>query len=375
MCKKILIVGFFDLFHSGHVEFLKNASKFGDLYVSIATDENSIINKNKSPIYTELERKFMVDSCKYVKNSYISYGRTDILSFEPHLKLIKPDIINEDGHTYEKEEICKKYNVEYKVLKRNPNKNLPCRSSSQLRNINKIPSRIDLVSFFDQPILNSITDGSVLVGNIEPLDVIHERSGMCSSTIKTINKLFGNKLPNNIKRKELARIIFEVENMNNTDYISGSVDHIGICYRGIIEMKFKKNKWPYEIKTHNNDIHWLNKYLYLVHTKHRPTGFNMFNSNQNLNENLLRKQNEFVKLCLKAISEKNIIQFGNIINQVHFNQKKLFPNYESKYCKSIINEYKKSHMGCKLMGAGGYGYILVITDKPEKNFIKINITL
>jgi galactokinase/mevalonate kinase-like predicted kinase len=30
-------------------------------------------------------------------------------------------------------------------------------------------------------------------------------------------------------------------------------------------------------------------------------------------------------------------------------------------------------MGVKLMGAGGYGYALVITENPENNFIKIKI--
>ena len=45
MRKKVLVAGFFDLFHSGHVKFFENCSTYGDVYVSIGTDENSIFIK------------------------------------------------------------------------------------------------------------------------------------------------------------------------------------------------------------------------------------------------------------------------------------------------------------------------------------------
>lgn len=376
--KKVLVVGFFDMFHSGHVEFFRKASEFGELHVSVATDENSIINKNKKPIYTEKERKFMVESCKYVKKAYISYGRSDILSFEPHLILIKPDIfiINEDGHHEQKQKICESLGIEYKVLKRTPHINLPIRSTSNLREINSIPLRLDFVSFFDQKILNKITSGKVVVANIDNV-LTDDRSGMSSSTIKTIKKLFGNKLPSNIKKEELAKIIFTIENINNKKYISGAVDQIGICYKGITIMNFCKSYWPNQIKSfidNNQSIDWLNKYLYIVQTKPRPNNFKLFSGNEKISINLLKKQNSLTDFCLNTIRDKDIINFGKCINEVHENQKKIFPNYESEYCKPIIEYYQKNHYGCKLMGAGGYGYIMVVSDKPEKNFIKVNIT-
>ena len=78
--------------------------------------------------------------------------------------------------------------------------------------------------------------------------------------------------------------------------------------------------------------------------------------------------------CWKSINDKNIVEFGKVINDVHNNQKEIWPNYESVYCKSTIENYQKNHYGCKLMGAGGCGYAMVVTDKPEKNFIKVEIT-
>lgn len=375
--KKVLVVGFFDMFHSGHVEFFRTSSQYGDLYVSIATDENSIINKNKKPIYTQEERKFMVESCKYVKEAHISYGRTDIFSFEPHLDLIKPDffIINEDGHDVRKQKLCEDKGIKYIVLPRNPHENLPHRSSTSLRNINQIPLRLDFVSFFDQKLLNSKIPGKVVVANINSFEV-EERSGMSTSTRKTIKKIFGDSLPTHIEKNELAKIIFILENMYNSKYISGAVDQVGICYKGIITMEFDNDFWPHSIIQFddNSAIDWLNKYLYIVHLKKRPEEFVLYNGDENISLDVLEKQNKLADSCLLHIKNKNIVEFGKLINQVHYNQKQIWPNYECACCKPIIEKYQHTHYGCKLMGAGGCGYALVITDKPETNFIKVTIT-
>ena len=38
MAKKVFVSGCYDLLHSGHVEFFQQASRYGDLYVSIGSD-------------------------------------------------------------------------------------------------------------------------------------------------------------------------------------------------------------------------------------------------------------------------------------------------------------------------------------------------
>ena len=60
MRKKVLVAGFFDLLHSGHVFFLEEASKLGAVYVSIGSDENSQVTKKKRPFCSEQERKVAV---------------------------------------------------------------------------------------------------------------------------------------------------------------------------------------------------------------------------------------------------------------------------------------------------------------------------
>jgi hypothetical protein len=49
--------------------------------------------------------------------------------------MVKPDIyaVNEDGDKPEKREFCRKYGIEYVVLRREPKEGLPRRESTVLR--------------------------------------------------------------------------------------------------------------------------------------------------------------------------------------------------------------------------------------------------
>ena len=40
MRKKVFVSGCFDLLHSGHIAFLKEANNYGDVYVNIGNDKN-----------------------------------------------------------------------------------------------------------------------------------------------------------------------------------------------------------------------------------------------------------------------------------------------------------------------------------------------
>lgn len=133
---KVFVSGCFDMLHSGHVEFFRQASKYGKLYVSIGSDKNVLLLKNRSTINTEKERLFMVSSIKYVHKAFIAAG-TGKLDFTYELEKIKPDIfiVNEDGHSEEKKELCKKMGVKYIVLQRKPHKKLPARSTTDLRKL------------------------------------------------------------------------------------------------------------------------------------------------------------------------------------------------------------------------------------------------
>ncbi len=164
----MLVSGCYDLLHGGHIAFFKTAAAYGDLYVSIGRDDNLIKLKGKKPVFSESERLFIVRSVRYVHDAFLASG-TGMLDFEPDMKRLKPDIfiVNQDGHTPEKETLCNTLGIEYIVLDRIPEPGLPSRSSSGTKRNLRFPYRLCLAGgWMDQPWVSEIHPGSVVVAQI-----------------------------------------------------------------------------------------------------------------------------------------------------------------------------------------------------------------
>ncbi len=72
--RKVFVSGCYDMLHSGHVAFFKEASRYGDLYVGIGSDATIAALKNRRTVYSERERLYMVKAIRYVKDAYINPG-------------------------------------------------------------------------------------------------------------------------------------------------------------------------------------------------------------------------------------------------------------------------------------------------------------
>jgi cytidyltransferase-like protein len=133
--KKVLVTGSFDWLHSGHIRFFEEASAIGELYVVVGHDENiRFLKGNDHPMFSANERRYMVQSIRYVKQALISSGH-GWMDAEPEIITIKPDIyvVNKDGDKLEKRVFCEKYGIKYVVLNRKPKEGLPLRESTVLR--------------------------------------------------------------------------------------------------------------------------------------------------------------------------------------------------------------------------------------------------
>jgi glycerol-3-phosphate cytidylyltransferase len=98
--------GTFDVFHAGHVDFLKQCSLLGDVVVSVNTDEFVERYKGKKPVNTLLERMTILEACKYVDKVIVNTGNED--SKESIYK-VKPDYIV-IGSDWLKKDYCKQMN-------------------------------------------------------------------------------------------------------------------------------------------------------------------------------------------------------------------------------------------------------------------------
>ena len=132
--KKVMVSGCFDLLHSGHIAFFKEAARFGDLYVALGSDQTVYELKGRPPVNSENERLFMIKAVGDVKDAFISRG-SGLLDFEDDFMRLRPDVfvVNADGHLPAKQQLCEAHGVEYVVLEREPHAGLTPRSSTALR--------------------------------------------------------------------------------------------------------------------------------------------------------------------------------------------------------------------------------------------------
>ena len=71
MTKKVFVSGCYDMLHSGHVAFFKEAASYGDLYVGLGSDSTIFKLKGRKTVNGDAERLFMVKSIRYVKDAWI----------------------------------------------------------------------------------------------------------------------------------------------------------------------------------------------------------------------------------------------------------------------------------------------------------------
>ena len=133
--KKVIVTGCYDWFHSGHVRFFEEVSGLGELYVVVGSDANvKLLKGDGHPMFSQDERRYMVQSVRYVKQALVSTGQ-GWMDAEPEIAMIKPDMyaVNEDGDKPEKREFCQAHGIQYVVLKRTPKEGLARRQSTDLR--------------------------------------------------------------------------------------------------------------------------------------------------------------------------------------------------------------------------------------------------
>jgi len=91
MTKVLYTGGTFDLFHAGHVNFLRQCNKIAEqVVVSLNTDQFIEQYKGNPPVCSFKQRKLMLESCRYVTNVVANKGGADS---KPAILDVGPDFI------------------------------------------------------------------------------------------------------------------------------------------------------------------------------------------------------------------------------------------------------------------------------------------
>ena len=373
--KKVLVSGCYDLLHGGHIAFFKTAATFGDLYVSIGRDENLLLLKGKRPVFSEEERLFTVKSIRYIYDAFLASGR-GMLDFEPDLIRLKPDIfvVNSDGHTSDKETLCKENGVRYMVLERIPEPGLPARSSSATKRDKRFPYRLCLAGgWIDQPWVSKIHPGSVVVAQIWPTMDFNNRSGLATSSRDFAIRIWGDKYPEG-DPVENAKILFGAENPPGTKYVAGSQDHLGLLMPGVNRLHYNGGYWPDYIQSSvDKDIcDWLTNVIHLVPLKPRPDGYDPLKE-MHLEKIFIKELGEAGDRCWESILTKDITRFGKSLSDTLISWKKILPlTVPDDIMKEMEAVYFSKYPGAITSGCGG-GYIIVISEKEVPGEVRIKV--
>jgi cytidyltransferase-like protein len=376
MKKKVFVSGCYDMLHSGHVAFFEEAASYGDLYVGLGSDQTIGKLKGRKTINSDRERLYMVKALRMVKDAWINSG-AGLMDFEKEIIQLHPDIffVNEDGFTLDKREFCAKYGISLLVSKRIPHQGLPARSTTALRNECRIPFRLDLAGgWLDQPRVSKCYPGPVITISIEPDIEFNDRSGMSSSTRAKAIELWQTDIPEGEKEK-LAKTLFCVENPPGTCYVSGSQDSIGIVYPGANKLDYSRGDyWPTQITSviSEETIVWLEQHLWLINLSPRKNGYDVL-SDTNVTEGFAYQLANAAESVWKAIVDMDLKAFGDNVTKSFEAQVAMFPNMVNPWILEQINYYKPEAVGWKISGAGGGGYLVLVSDHTIKNSIQIRI--
>jgi len=373
MVPKVFVSGSFDMLHSGHIEFFREAAQYGDLYVALGSDKTIFELKGRSTITSEQERLFMVKAISFVKDAFISRG-SGILDFETELREMMPDyfIVNVDGHTPEKRDLCHLLQIQYLILERKPYPGLDARSTTQLRQHDHLPYRIDLAGgWLDQPFVSKHYPGPVVTISLEPTLEFNERSGMASSTRRHAQEIWGPKLPQGDYEK-IAKILFCYDNPPGTELISGSQDAIGLVFPGLACAYYEGAYWPSRIEHRMDEslLHFVESSLYLVSLGPRFENYSVLD-NTTFDRERAKALADATESHWQAILNQDIIGFGQSMREGFDAQISMFPNMMDERVAALINEYRNLALGWKLSGAGGGGYLILVAEKPISGAIRV----
>jgi len=110
--------------------------------------------------------------------------------------------------------------------------------------------------------------------------------------------------------------------------------------------------------------------LYLMTLGPRHTGFSVL-SNTHITPEGARALADATENCWQAIQNLDIEGFGRTFRASFEAQIAMFPNMMNETVEKLIRQYQGVALGWKLSGAGGGGYLILVSDRPIDGAVRV----
>jgi galactokinase/mevalonate kinase-like predicted kinase len=169
-------------------------------------------------------------------------------------------------------------------------------------------------------------------------------------------------------------MLFAYENPPGTMEVAGSQDALGIVFPGLNRHDYNGHYWPHDTQSVNDPeiLDWLEHSLYLITLGPRVSEFNVL-ADVDINLERTRALAEAADSCWNAILSRDIVEFGRQFRKSFEAQIAMFPSMVDADIRKIIGQYENRALGWKLSGAGGGGYLILVSDSPVPGAMKIKI--
>ncbi|MEO5572251.1 MAG: cytidyltransferase, partial [Bacteroidia bacterium] len=119
-------------------------------------------------------------------------------------------------------------------------------------------------------------------------------------------------------------------------------------------------------------LSWIEKHLWLVSLGPRHNTYSVL-SNTNISFETATALADASENCWNAILKQDILAFGTYFRQAFEAQYAMLPNMVDAEILKSIDQFKSLALGWKLSGAGGGGYLILVSEKAIVGALRIKI--
>lgn len=234
-----------------------------------------------------------------------------------------------------------------------------------------IPYRLDLAGgWLDHPFVSRHGAGPVVNVSLEPTRELRAGGGLAGSTRASAIQLWGDAMPDG-DLLVLARTLWKTDNPPEKEFTSGSQDALGIVLPGLHRLDYNGNEWPVHIETVTDEktLSWLEAVLWLVPLPPRPADYSVVRS-ANPTREMVQTLSASAWRTWHAIADRDATHLGESITDGHEALCEIFPAMRTEAVSFAVEACRKNAIGWKTPGAGGGGYLLVVSEKPVPGAIR-----
>lgn len=165
-------------------------------------------------------------------------------------------------------------------------------------------------------------------------------------------------------------------NAYSIEYNSNISENKKQVVSGVTYSYYEGEYWPKKIVSIKDEsvYQFLEQHLHLVPLGPRHTDFSVL-TDTNITTEAAKRLSVAAEGCWKALLEKDLKAFGKFTRESFEAQIEMFPHMVSDSILQTVETYKRMDgvVGYKLSGAGGGGYLIVVSEKTVPNSTTITV--